>query len=57
MQKKKAQERYSKIAEMLDEDESKKNFNDLAQDERNHQRILEDEFYQLSNKGTIVWGY
>jgi rubrerythrin len=54
---KKAQERYSKIAEMLDEDESKKIFNDLAQDERNHQRILEDEFYQLSNKGTIVWGY
>lgn len=54
---KKAQERYSKIAEMLDDDESKNIFYELAQDERNHQRILEDEFYQLSNKGTIVWGY
>jgi len=53
---KKAQERYSKIAEMHDDD-SKKIFNDLAQDERNHRRILEDEFHQLSNKGTIVWGY
>ena len=54
---KKAQERYSKIAEMLDDDESKKIFHELAQDDRNHQKILEDEFYQLSNKGIIVWGY
>lgn len=51
---KKAQERYEKIAEMYD-DESKKIFQNLAQDEKNHQRILEDEFYQLSNKGTIIW--
>jgi rubrerythrin len=54
---KKAQERYSKIAEMIDDIKSKKIFHDLAQDERNHQRILEDEFYQLSNKGKIIWGY
>ena len=54
---KQAQERYSKIAEILDDDESKKIFHDLEQDERNHQRILEDEFYQLSNKGKIIWGY
>jgi rubrerythrin len=52
---KKAQERYKKIAEMLDDDESKQIFYNLSQDERNHQRILEDEFYQLSNKGTIIW--
>ena len=54
---KKAQERYSKIAEMFDDIKSKEIFHDLAQDERNHQRILEDEFYQLSNKGKIIWGY
>ena len=54
---KKAQQRYSKIAEMLDDDEGKKIFYGLEQDERNHQKILEDEFYQLSNKGIIIWGF
>jgi rubrerythrin len=52
---KKAQERYSKIAEMIEEDESKIIFQNLVIDEKNHQRILEDEFYHLSNKGTIIW--
>ena len=47
--------RYKKIADMFDEEEGKKIFHDLAQDERNHQRILEDEIYHLSNKGTIIW--
>lgn len=53
---KKAQERYQKIADMFNDEEGKKIFHGLAQDERNHQRILEDEIYQLSNKGTIIWG-
>jgi len=52
---KNARARYEKIASLFDNLESKKIFNNLAQDERNHQRILEDEFYQLSNKGTIIW--
>ena len=52
---KKAQERYSKIAEMIEDNESKIIFQNLALDEKNHQRILEDEFYHLSNKGTIIW--
>jgi len=51
----KAQERYNKIAQLMSDSESKKIFQNLAQDERNHQRILEDEFYHLSNKGTIIW--
>lgn len=51
----KAQERYTKIAKLMSDEESKKIFQNLAQDERNHQRILEDEFYHLSNKGTIIW--
>ena len=51
----KAQERYKKIAELMNDEESKKIFQNLAQDERNHQKILEDEFYHLSNKGTIIW--
>ena len=52
---KNAQARYLQIARMLEDKEEKEIFNNLAQDERNHQRILEDEFYHISNKGTIVW--
>jgi rubrerythrin len=52
---KKAQERYNKIAEISNDKEGKKIFTKLALEERNHQRILEDEFYQLSNKGIIIW--
>lgn len=52
---KKAQERYAKIADLFEDDKSKQIFFNLSQDEKNHQRILEDEFYNLSNKGTIIW--
>jgi rubrerythrin len=52
---KKAQKRYKKIADMFKDDESKDIFYDLARDEENHQRILEDEFYELSNNGIIIW--
>jgi rubrerythrin len=52
---KNAQERYKQIADMLDDEKEKEIFNSLAQDERNHQRILEDELYHISNKGTIIW--
>ena len=52
---KNARERYKRIAEMIDDEDGKNVFNDLSMEERNHQRILEDEFYQLSNQGTIIW--
>ena len=51
----KAQERYNRIASLFDDEESKKIFFNLSQDERNHKKILEDEIYQLSNKGVIIW--
>jgi len=51
----KASERYEKIADLFDDERSKNIFFNLAQDERNHQKILEDEIYQLSNKGSIIW--
>jgi rubrerythrin len=51
---KKAQEQYKNIASLIDND-YKNIFTTLAQEERNHQKILEDEIYQLSNKGTIIW--
>jgi rubrerythrin len=52
---KKAYERYIKISNIYIDEKVKKIFNSLAQDEMNHQKILEDELYQLSNKGTIIW--
>jgi len=52
---KNAQTRYRQIADMIDDSKEKEIFNNLAQDERNHQRILEDELYHISNKGTIIW--
>ena len=52
---KKAHERYRKISNLFDDEKGKKIFDNLAQDEINHKRILEDELYQLSNKGTIIW--
>jgi rubrerythrin len=52
---KNAQTRYQQIADMIDDSKEKEIFNNLAQDERNHQRILEDELYNISNKGTIIW--
>ena len=52
---KKARERYEKIAKMIDDRESREIFFNLSQEEKNHQKILEDQFYQLSNKGTIIW--
>jgi len=51
----KSQERYKIIADLIDDEKNKKIFFNLSLDERNHQRILEDEIYQLSNKGTIIW--
>uniref|UniRef100_A0A7C4U8X2 Ferritin-like diiron domain-containing protein n=1 Tax=candidate division WOR-3 bacterium TaxID=2052148 RepID=A0A7C4U8X2_UNCW3 len=53
---KKAYERYKKLAEKIDDKEGSKIFEELAEEERKHQRILEDEFYNISNKGMIIWG-
>ena len=52
---KNAQLRYQRIAEAIDDDEGKQIFERFVEEERNHQRILEDQFYHISNKGTIVW--
>ncbi len=52
---KNAQKRYRLIAKMLTEPDAKSIFEDLANEEGNHQRILEHQFYQISNKGTIIW--
>jgi rubrerythrin len=51
-----AQKRYENIAQALDDEEAKKLFAGLAEEEHKHQRLLEDQFYHMSNKGTIIWG-
>ncbi len=53
---KKAYERYKRLAEKIEDEQGKKIFESLAEEERKHQRILEDEFYNISNKGVIIWG-
>jgi rubrerythrin len=53
---KNAQAKYLEIAQMFEDAESRSIFNNMAEEERKHQKILEDQFYHMSNKGRIIWG-
>jgi rubrerythrin len=50
-----AGERYRALAEETEDPAGQDMFRKLANEEMVHQRILEDEFFSLSNKG--VWGW
>lgn len=50
-----AGERYRVLAEQTQDVRGQAMFQRLANEEQMHQRILEDEFYTLSNQG--VWGW
>ena len=50
-----AEERYRALAEKATDPNGQDMFRKLANEERTHQRILEDEFFSLSNQG--VWGW
>jgi rubrerythrin len=50
-----AGERYRALAEGTSDPAGQDMFQKLADEETIHQRILEDEFFSLSNKG--VWGW
>lgn len=50
-----AEERYVVLAERTSDATGQAMFQNLANEERLHQRILEDEFYSLSNKGSWAW--
>ena len=52
---KNAQQRYRKIADLFIDKKEKQIFERLAEEERNHQTMLENQFYHMSNKGTIIW--
>ncbi len=50
-----AGERYRVLAEETSDPAGQAMFRNLSNEERIHQRILEDEFFSLSNRG--VWGW
>ena len=50
-----AGERYRALAEGTDDPGGQDMFRKLANEEMIHQRILEDEFYSISNQGTWGW--
>lgn len=53
----KANEHYKKMADMTTDELGKDMFLRLAEEEAMHSRILNDEFYQLSNQGGVwSWG-
>ena len=53
----KAHERYRKMADETTDPMGKDMFLKLADEETLHRRILSDEFYQLSNQGSVwTWG-
>ncbi len=53
---KKAQAKYREIANLFDDEEAKSIFSNMAEEERKHQTILENQFYAMSNTGKIIWG-
>ena len=50
-----ARNRYLNIARLIKNEKDKQIFINLSEDERRHQNLLENQFYQISNKGTIIW--
>jgi rubrerythrin len=50
-----AGDRYRALAKETDDPDGQDMFRNLVNEEMIHQRILEDEFFSLSNKG--VWGW
>jgi len=50
-----AGERYQALAQVTTDADGQAMFRNLAHEESIHQRILEDEFFSLSNRG--VWGW
>ncbi|MBW2554680.1 MAG: ferritin family protein [Deltaproteobacteria bacterium] len=53
---KKASAYYNKLADETDDSSGKAMFKKLAEEENLHTRILNDQWYSLSNKGIWVWG-
>ena len=53
---KKACEYYTKLAEEITDTAGKETFKKLAEEEKLHTKILNDQWYSLNNQGVWVWG-
>jgi rubrerythrin len=53
---KKACEYYTKLAEEIADPAGKEMFKKLAEEEKLHKKILNDQWYSLNNQGVWVWG-
>jgi rubrerythrin len=53
---KKACEYYTKLAEEITDPAGKEMFKKLAEEEKLHTKILNDQWYSLNNQGVWVWG-
>ena len=51
----KAEERYAALADSTADAAGRAMFQNLATEERLHRRILDDEFFSLSNRGSWAW--
>lgn len=52
----KAQAIYRGIADTTDDPDGKEMFSRLAEEESLHRRMLDDQYYALSNRGEWLWG-
>ncbi|MBN2232389.1 MAG: ferritin family protein [Deltaproteobacteria bacterium] len=52
---KKAGDAYSRLAAQVDDPDGVAMFRKLADEESHHARILEDQFYDINNKGMWTW--
>lgn len=52
---KNAGEAYKKLAAQVDDPQGVAMFNRLASEEADHARILQDQFYDINNKGMWTW--
>lgn len=53
----KAAQNYRKLASQTSDEKGRQMFQQLAEEEVSHRRILSDEYYQLSNeRGYWIWG-
>ena len=52
----KAEAEYKKLAAQADDATGKQMFERLAEEEALHRKVLDDQYYALSNKGLWLWG-
>ena len=52
----KAEAEYKNLANQADDTAGKQMFERLAEEEAMHRKVLDDQYYALSNKGLWMWG-